>query len=83
MAVLAVMLLGAGERWRADPRFRSPGATLDTYWQALRNDDVFPVWQNPDKPEADLDRMLLDQLRLRLPKQPPPRISATMVSPIQ
>jgi hypothetical protein len=28
----------------------------------LRNDDVFPVWQNPDKPEADLDRMLLDQL---------------------
>jgi hypothetical protein len=28
----------------------------------LRNDDVIPVWQNPDKPDADVNRLLLDQL---------------------
>ena len=34
-----VGLLGQGERCRVDPRFRSPSATLHTYWSALRHDD--------------------------------------------
>ncbi len=28
----------------------------------LRSDDLGPVWQNPDKPGADVNRLLLDQL---------------------
>ena len=28
----------------------------------LRNDDVIPVWQRADKPGADMERLLLDQL---------------------
>lgn len=28
----------------------------------LRADDMIPVWQNPEKPDADINRLLLDQL---------------------
>ena len=33
--VLALALLGQGERFRLDPRFRSPSSTLLTFWGAL------------------------------------------------
>jgi len=35
-----VALLGQGERCWVDPRFRSPSATLSTYWSALRDGDA-------------------------------------------
>ena len=35
----ACSLLGQGERFRIDPRFRSPSATLLAYWEALRQGD--------------------------------------------
>lgn len=35
----AVSLLGQGERFRIDPRFRTPSATLLAYWEALRQGD--------------------------------------------
>jgi len=38
--VLCFSVLGQGERFRVDPRFRTPNATLDTFWQALRSDDA-------------------------------------------
>jgi hypothetical protein len=50
--VLTVLLLGTGERWKADARFRSPSSTLDTYWQALRHDDDFTAEEcllDPDR----------------------------------
>lgn len=53
-ALVTLMLLGTGEPWRADPRFRSPGATLDTYWQALRNDDDFTAEECLIEPGRDL-----------------------------
>lgn len=37
--VMAMMLLGQGERSHVDPRFRSPSATLNTYWEAMRSGD--------------------------------------------
>jgi hypothetical protein len=39
--LLTLMLLGTGEAWKADKRFRTPSTTLNTYWQALRHDDDF------------------------------------------
>jgi len=36
----SLTLLGQGERSRVDPRFRSPSATLLTYWEALREGDA-------------------------------------------
>jgi hypothetical protein len=48
--------LGA-RRW-AGP---DPAAALHRA-RMLRRDDAIPVWQNPQKPEADVTRMLLDQL---------------------
>jgi len=33
-------LLGQGERYRLDPRFDSPTATLLTYWAAVQDDDA-------------------------------------------
>jgi hypothetical protein len=46
---------------------RDPELAGDRSMQLIRrrmpgNDDVIPVWQNPDKPDADVNRMLLDQL---------------------
>jgi hypothetical protein len=39
VALAAWSLLGLGERWRVDPRFASPSATLNAYWEALRAGD--------------------------------------------
>jgi hypothetical protein len=38
-AAVSVALLGQGERCEVDPHFSTPGATLTTYWEALRSDD--------------------------------------------
>lgn len=54
VGLVALMLLGAGEPWRADPRFRSPSATLDTYWQALRHDDEFTAEECQLEPSHDV-----------------------------
>ncbi len=54
VGLVALMLLGAGEPWRADPRFRTPSATLDTYWQALRHDDGFTAEECQLEPNHDV-----------------------------
>ena len=43
-AFAAYGLLGQGEDCRVDPRFISPGATLATYWTALRDNDLATVY---------------------------------------
>lgn len=46
LLVLAlVSLLGQGERFEVDRRFRSPSATLVTYWDALRRGDAETAWR--------------------------------------
>lgn len=40
VALACLSLLGQGERCRVDPRFHSPSATLLSYWEALRTNDV-------------------------------------------
>lgn len=37
--IAGLSLLGQGERFRLDPRFRSPSATLNTFWESLRQGD--------------------------------------------
>lgn len=37
---LCFAVLGQGERFEVDPRFGSPGATLGTFWEALRLGDA-------------------------------------------
>jgi hypothetical protein len=39
VGLAAFALLGQGERCLVDPRFRTPSATLATYWTALRDGD--------------------------------------------
>lgn len=39
IGLAALSLTGQGERFRVDPRFATPSATISTYWQALRSDD--------------------------------------------
>ncbi len=39
VAVACCSLLGQGERYRIDVRFRSPSATLLTFWESLRQGD--------------------------------------------
>ena len=39
VVLLALGLLGQGERFRLDSRFRSPSSTLLSYWGALREGD--------------------------------------------
>lgn len=41
----ACTLLGQGERCRVDGRFRSPSATLQTYWESLRTGDADQAWE--------------------------------------
>jgi hypothetical protein len=41
--LVAVAVLGQGERFRVDNRFSSPTATLLTYWEALGHDDAEAV----------------------------------------
>jgi hypothetical protein len=45
VAVVTLSLLGQGERCRVDPRFASPGATLATFWAALRADQAENAWE--------------------------------------
>ncbi len=45
MVVAACTLLGQGERCRVDGRFRSPSATLETYWESLRSGDADQAWE--------------------------------------
>ena len=45
-----------------DPQLAGDGQIQLLRRRMLRNDDVIPVWQRPDKPNADLERLLLDQL---------------------
>jgi hypothetical protein len=40
LLVLCLSVLGQGERCEVDPRFASPGATLHTFWEALRAGDA-------------------------------------------
>ncbi len=40
VGIAAFALLGQGERCVVDPRFRTPSATLATYWSALRDGDA-------------------------------------------
>lgn len=40
VAVTCLSLLGQGERFRLDERFRSPSATLVSYWTALQAGDT-------------------------------------------
>jgi hypothetical protein len=47
-------LLGQGERLRLDPRFRSPSAALETYWRALRDNDVTTVSECFTEPQGSL-----------------------------
>jgi len=52
IAVLALFfsLLGQGERCEIDPRFGSPGATIATYWEALRSNDTDEVLECFNQP---------------------------------
>lgn len=45
MLFVCLSLLGQGERARVDPRFLSPSATLNTYWNAMRTGDVAGAWE--------------------------------------
>ncbi len=45
LALTLASLLGQGERFDVDRRFRSPSATLTTYWDALRRGDAETAWQ--------------------------------------
>jgi hypothetical protein len=43
VALACLMLLGQGERFQVDARFRTPGRTLETYWRAIRHNDLQTV----------------------------------------
>ena len=45
-----------------DPRLATDESVQFLRHRMLGADDVIPVWQNPDKPDADVNRLLLDQL---------------------
>jgi len=45
VAAASLSLVGQGERYQVDPRFRSPSATLNTYWRALQSGDAEAVWE--------------------------------------
>lgn len=53
VALLAVALLGQGERYRLDPRFRSPSSTLLSYWGALGEGDSGRVLECFDEVRDD------------------------------
>lgn len=52
--VLALGLLGQGERFRLDPRFRSPSSTLLSYWGALSDGDSERVFECQAEMRDDL-----------------------------
>lgn len=43
LLLLALSLVGQGEKFYVDPRFRTPSATLNTYWEALSRQDLSTV----------------------------------------
>ena len=45
-----------------DPQLAGDGQVQLLRRRMLRNDDAIPVWQRADKPNADLERLLRDQL---------------------
>lgn len=45
LALAVLSLLGQGERFEVDRRFRSPSTTLVTYWDALRRGDAETAWR--------------------------------------
>lgn len=45
VGLASLSLLGQGENCRVDPRFVSPGSTLQTYWDALRRGDAEVAWE--------------------------------------
>jgi hypothetical protein len=45
LAWLMVAVLGQGERFQLDHRFRTFDGTLKTYWEALRSNDAGGAWQ--------------------------------------
>jgi hypothetical protein len=45
-----------------DPQLAGDGQIQLLRRRMLHNDDAIAVWQRPDKPSADLERLLLDQL---------------------
>ena len=47
-------VLGQGERFDVDTRFRSPGSTLETYWRAIRSNDLETVSECFLEPSASL-----------------------------
>ena len=54
LLIACAALLGQGERFHQDPRFRSPGAALETYWGALRDNDLSTVSECFTEPQASL-----------------------------
>jgi hypothetical protein len=52
LLLASLSLLGEGERLRIDPRFRTPSATIYTYWGALRRNDVQTVQECFTEPDA-------------------------------
>ena len=49
-----VMLLGQGERFQVDARFRTPSRTLETYWGAIRHNDLQTVGECFSEPQESL-----------------------------
>lgn len=52
LALGCVLLLGQGERFHVDPRFRSPSRTLETYWRAIRHNDLQTVGECFSEPQT-------------------------------
>lgn len=54
LVLASLSLLGEGERQRVDPRFKTPTATIYTYWRALRRNDVQTVQECFAEPGSSL-----------------------------
>ncbi len=52
LALGCVLLLGQGERFQVDARFLTPGRTLDTYWRAIRHNDLQTVGECFSEPQS-------------------------------
>ena len=50
--IASLSLLGQGEQFHQDTRFRSPGSALTTYWVALRDQDMGTVTECFTDPQA-------------------------------
>jgi len=52
--LVCLALLGQGERYDVDARFRTPGRTLETYWRAIRTNDLQTVGECFAEPQESL-----------------------------